>query len=210
MLAGRVRGGLRERAGRGVSATFFANGAEFRAWLAAHHDAERELLVGYFKRATGRPSMTWQESVDEALCFGWIDGVRRGIDADSYSIRFTPRQKRSTWSLANITRVGELAAEGRMTPAGLAAFEARTGDRSGIYSHERRHAAELDADQRARFEAEPKAWAWFQAAAPSYRRAALHWVTSAKKTETRERRLAALIADSAAGRKVSPLRRPGE
>jgi uncharacterized protein YdeI (YjbR/CyaY-like superfamily) len=189
-----------------VRATFFATGAEFRVWLEAHHDSERELLVGFWKRATGRPSMTWQESVDEALCFGWIDGVRRGIDADSYSIRFTPRQKRSTWSLANISRVGELTAEGRMTPAGLAAFEARTGDRSGIYSHERRTAAELDAEQRARFEAEPEAWAWFQAAAPSYRRAALHWVISAKKPETRERRLATLIADSAAGRKIKPLR----
>jgi uncharacterized protein YdeI (YjbR/CyaY-like superfamily) len=154
--------------------------------------------------------MTWQESVDEALCFGWIDGVRRGIDADSYSIRFTPRQKRSTWSLANIRRVGELSADGRMTPAGLAAFEARTGDRSGIYSHERRTAAELEPAQRARFEAEPAAWAWFQAQAPSYRRQAIHLVVSAKKPETRERRLAALIADSAAGRKIKPLRRPGE
>jgi uncharacterized protein YdeI (YjbR/CyaY-like superfamily) len=206
VLAGRVRRDLRERAGGGVSATFFATGAEFRAWLSAHHASETELLVGYFKRATGRPSMTWQESVDEALCFGWIDGVRRGIDAESYSIRFTPRQKRSTWSLANIKRVGELIAEGRMTPAGLAAFEARTGDRSGTYSHERRRAAALDAEQRARFEAEPEAWAWFQAAAPSYRRQALHWVTSAKKPETRERRLAALIADSAAGQRVKPLR----
>jgi uncharacterized protein YdeI (YjbR/CyaY-like superfamily) len=190
--------------------TFFADGAEFRAWLEAHHDSERELLVGFWKKGTGRPSMTWQESVDEALCFGWIDGVRRGIDGDSYSIRFTPRQKRSIWSLANITRAGELIAEGRMTPAGLAAFEARSGDRSGVYSHEQRHAAELDAEQRARFEADPEAWAWFQAAAPSYQRAVIHWVTSAKTPETRERRLATLIADSAAGRKVAPLRRPGE
>ena len=108
--------------------------------------------------------MTWQESVDEALCFGWIDGVRRGIDADSYSIRFTPRKTRSTWSAVNIKRVGELIAEGRMTPAGLAAFEARTDDRSAIYSYEQRRAAELDAEQRARFEADADAWAWFQAA----------------------------------------------
>jgi uncharacterized protein YdeI (YjbR/CyaY-like superfamily) len=193
-----------------VTPIFFATGAEFRAWLERHHADERELLVGYFKRGTGRPSMTWQESVDEALCFGWIDGVRRGIDADSYSIRFTPRQKRSTWSAINIKRAGELIAEGRMAPAGLAAFEARTDDRSAIYSYEQRHAAELDAEQRARFEASPDAWAWFQAAAPSYRRTAIHWVTSAKKPETRERRLATLIADSAAGRKVGPLRRPGE
>jgi len=193
-----------------VKPKFFATGAEFRAWLEQHHASETELLVGYWKRATGRPSMTWAESVDEALCFGWIDGVRRGIDADSYSIRFTPRQKRSTWSVVNIKRAGELIAEGRMTPAGLAAFEARTDDRSAIYSYEQRKAAELDAEQRARFEAEPEAWAWFEAAAPSYRRSAIYWVTSAKKPETRERRLATLIADSAAGRKVGPLRRPGE
>ena len=189
-----------------MSATFFASGAEFRAWLSAHHADERELLVGYYKRGTGRPSMTWQESVDEALCFGWIDGVRRGIDADSYSIRFTPRQRRSTWSAVNIKRAGELIAEGRMTPAGLAAFEARSDDRSAIYSYEQRHAAELDAEQRAAFEASPEAWAWFQAQAPYYRRTAVHWVTSAKKPETRERRLAALIDDSAAGLKVKPLR----
>jgi uncharacterized protein YdeI (YjbR/CyaY-like superfamily) len=193
-----------------VTPIFFTTGEEFRAWLEQHHADETELLVGFWKRGTGRPSLTWQESVDAALCFGWIDGVRRGIDAESYSIRFTPRQKRSTWSLANIKRVGELTAEGRMTPAGLAAFEARTGDRSGIYSHERRTAAALDAEQRARFEAEPEAWAWFQAQAPTYRRQATHWVISAKKPETRERRLAALIADSAVGRKVKPLRRPGE
>lgn len=193
-----------------MTAMFFATGAEFRAWLEQHHGAETELLVGYWKKRTGRPSMTWQESVDEALCFGWIDGVRRGIDVDSYSIRFTPRQERSTWSVVNIKRAGELIAQGRMTPAGLAAFEARTDDRSAIYSYEQRKAAELDAVQRARFEAEPKAWAWFQAAAPSYRRTAIYWVTSAKKPETRERRLATLIADSAAGRKVGPLRRPGE
>jgi uncharacterized protein YdeI (YjbR/CyaY-like superfamily) len=185
---------------------YFATGAEFRAWLEQHHDDHTELLVGFWKRSTGRPSLTWQESVDEALCFGWIDGVRRGVDAERYTIRFTPRQKRSTWSLVNIRRVGELVAEGRMTPAGLAAFEARTGDRSGIYSHERRTAAELEPEQRARFEAAPEAWTWFQAAAPSYRRQAIHWVTSAKQPETRERRLAALIADSAAGQKVKPLR----
>jgi uncharacterized protein YdeI (YjbR/CyaY-like superfamily) len=206
MLAHRVRGDLRERRGGRVTATFFADGAEFRAWLEAHHAAEKELLVGFWKKATGRPSMTWQESVDEALCFGWIDSVRRGIDADSYSIRFTPRQKRSTWSAVNIKRAGELIAEGRMTPAGLAAFEARTDDRSALYSYEQRRVAELSAEQRARFEAEPEAWAWFQAQAPSYRRTAVHWVTSAMKPETRERRLAALIADSAARQKIKPLR----
>ena len=149
--------------------------------------------------------MTWAESVDEALCFGWIDGVRRGIDAESYSIRFTPRQTRSTWSAVNIKRAGELIAEGRMTPAGLAAFEARTDDRR---RSTRRAAArrELEPEQQARFEAEADAWAWFQAQAPSYRRTAIHWVTSAKRAETRERRLATLIADCGAGQKIKPLR----
>jgi uncharacterized protein YdeI (YjbR/CyaY-like superfamily) len=190
-------------------ATFFSTPEDFRAWLEAHHADEKELLVGFHRRATGKPSITWKESVDEALCFGWIDGVRRGIDGESYSIRFTPRQKRSTWSKVNIERVGELIEEGRMTPAGLAAFEARTGDRSGIYSHERRHAARLEPDQEARFRANARAWEWFQSRAPSYRRQALHWVVSAKRAETRERRLATLIEDSAGGRTVKPLTRPG-
>jgi uncharacterized protein YdeI (YjbR/CyaY-like superfamily) len=192
-----------------VEPTFFATPADLRAWLERHHADERELLVGFYKKGSGRPTITWPESVDEALCFGWIDGVRRSIDADSYSIRFTPRQKRSIWSAVNIKRAQELIELGRMTPAGLAAFEARTDDRSGVYSHERRTAAELDADQQARFEADAAAWAWFQSRPPSYRRAALHWVTSAKRPETRERRLATLIADSAAGRTVAPLTRPG-
>jgi uncharacterized protein YdeI (YjbR/CyaY-like superfamily) len=189
--------------------TFFATPAEFRAWLERHHADARELLVGFHKKGSGRPSITWQESVDEALCFGWIDGVRRSIDAESYSIRFTPRQKRSIWSAANIKRARELLELGRMTPAGLAAFEARTDDRSAVYSHEQRKAAQLEPEQQARFEAEPAAWEWFQRQAPWYRRAALHWVTSAKRPETRERRLDALIADSAAGRTVKPLTRPG-
>jgi uncharacterized protein YdeI (YjbR/CyaY-like superfamily) len=189
--------------------TFFATPAEFRAWLERHHADARELLVGFHKKGSGRPSITWQESVDEALCFGWIDGVRRSIGAESYSIRFTPRQKRSIWSAANIKRARELLELGRMTPAGLAAFEARTDDRSAVYSHEQRKAAQLEPEQQARFEAEPAAWEWFQRQAPWYRRAALHWVTSAKRPETRERRLDALIADSAAGRTVKPLTRPG-
>jgi len=189
---------------------FFATSAEFRGWLEAHHADETELLVGFYKRASGRPSITWAESVDEALCFGWIDGVRRSIDADSYSIRFTPRQKRSIWSAVNIRRAEELIAEGRMAPAGLAAFSRRTEDRSRVYSHERSEAPQLDPSQQARFEADAAAWEWFAAQAPFYRRQALHWVTSAKRPETRERRLASLIADSAAGRKVAPLRRPGE
>jgi len=188
---------------------FFATPAAFRAWLERHHAEEDELLVGFYKKGSGRPSITWKESVDEALCFGWIDGVRRGLDEHSYSIRFTPRRKRSIWSAVNIKRAGELRELGRMTPAGEAAFAARTDDRSAVYSHEQRRAAKLEPEQEQRFKAEAAAWEWFQAQAPSYRRAALHWVTSAKRPETRERRLATLIADSAAGRTVKPLTRPG-
>jgi len=191
-----------------MAPTFFATPAELRDWLEGHHADVAELLVGFHKRGSGRPSITWQESVDEALCFGWIDGVRRSIDGESYSIRFTPRQKRSIWSAVNIKRAEELIAEGRMTPAGRAAFEARTEDRSRVYSHERSAAAELEPEQQARFEADAAAWAWFQSRPPFYRRQALHWVTSAKRAETRERRLATLIEDSAAGRTVKPLTRP--
>jgi uncharacterized protein YdeI (YjbR/CyaY-like superfamily) len=189
--------------------TFFATPADFRAWLEQHHADTPELLVGYCKKGSGRPSITWPESVDEALCFGWIDGVRRGIDDERYSIRFTPRKARSTWSAVNIARARELIELGRMTPSGLAAFEARSDERSAIYAYEQRRAAELDADQERRFRAAPAAWEWFERQPPSYRRAAIHWVTSAKRPETRERRLAALIEDSAHGRTVKPLTRPG-
>ena len=190
-----------------TSPTFFATPAELRAWLERHHADRRELLVGFYKKGSGRPSITWPQSVDEALCFGWIDGVRRSLGEEAYTIRFTPRQARSTWSLVNVNRAGELIAEGRMTPAGLAAFEARSADRTAIYSHERRRAAVLEPDQEARFRAAAEAWEWFQARPPSYRRAAIHWVTSAKRAETRERRLRALIEDSAAGRPIGPLTR---
>jgi uncharacterized protein YdeI (YjbR/CyaY-like superfamily) len=188
--------------------TFFATPADFRAWLERHHADRRELLVGFYKKGSGRPSITWQESVDEALCFGWIDGVRRSLGDDAYTIRFTPRQARSTWSAVNVRRAQELIEAGRMTPAGLAAFEARGDDRTAIYSYEQRRQAALDAEQERRFRAVPEAWEWFQARPPSYRRAAIHWVTSAKRPETRERRLRALIEDSAAGRLVKPLTRP--
>ena len=189
--------------------TYFATPAEFRAWLERHHADRSELLVGFHKRDSGRPSITWPEAVDEALCFGWIDGVRRSLGPDAYTIRFSPRRARSTWSAVNVRRAGELIAERRMTAAGLAAYEARSGDRSGTtYSYEQRRQAALDAGQEARFRAVPAAWEWFQARPPSYRRAAIHWVTSAKREETRARRLAMLIEDSAAGRAVKPLRRP--
>jgi uncharacterized protein YdeI (YjbR/CyaY-like superfamily) len=147
--------------------------------------------------------MTWSESVDQALCFGWIDGVRRGIDEESYSIRFTPRKPGSTWSKVNVAKVEELERKGLMRPAGRRAFEARSEDNTGIYSFERDEPAELT---REGFSDE--AWEFFQAQPPGYRRTAAHWVTSAKREETRERRLAQLVEDSAAGRRLRHLTRP--
>jgi uncharacterized protein YdeI (YjbR/CyaY-like superfamily) len=188
--------------------TFFPTPADFRAWLEAHHDQDRELLVGFYKKGSGKPSITWPESVDEALCFGWIDGVRRRVDDESYTIRFTPRQARSTWSAVNIQRVQELTAQGRMHPAGRNAFAARSADNSAIYAYEQRHAATLDPAEEAQFRANPAAWAFFQAQPPSYRRTALYRVVSAKKAETRQKRLATLIDDSAQGRTIRPLTRP--
>jgi uncharacterized protein YdeI (YjbR/CyaY-like superfamily) len=187
---------------------FFATPAELRAWLERHHADRDELWVGLYKKASGRPSVTWPEVVDEALCFGWIDGVRRSLGPDSYVNRLTPRRPRSNWSAINIKRVGELIEEGRMTPAGLAAFDARTDDRSAVYSYEQRRAATLEPEQEERFRAVPDAWEWFQARPSSYRRAAIHWVVSAKRQETRERRLRTLIEDSAARRTIKPLTRP--
>jgi uncharacterized protein YdeI (YjbR/CyaY-like superfamily) len=190
--------------------TFFATPADFRAWLDANHADRDELIVGFHKKRSGRPSITWPEAVDEALCFGWIDGVRRSIDGDSYSNRFTPRRPRSNWSAINIRRVGELIEEGRMAPAGLAAFERRDEARSGVYSFERREPAKLDKAQERRFRAAADAWEWFQSQPPGYRRAALHWVVSAKRVETRERRLETLIEDCSSGRTVKPLTRPSK
>jgi uncharacterized protein YdeI (YjbR/CyaY-like superfamily) len=188
--------------------TFFPTPADFRAWLEAHHDQEPELLVGFYKKGSGKPSITWPESVDEALCFGWIDGVRRSLDGESYTIRFTPRQARSTWSAINIQRVKELTEQGRMHPAGLKAFAARTDDNSAIYAYEQPHEARLDAAEAAQFQANAAAWTFFQAQPPSYRRHALYWVVSAKKAETRHKRLATLIEDSAQGRTIRHLTRP--
>jgi uncharacterized protein YdeI (YjbR/CyaY-like superfamily) len=193
----------------GVEPRFFATAADLRAWLEAHHADTGELLVGFYKKGSGRPSITWPESVDEALCFGWIDGIRRRIDDESYSIRFTPRRPRSIWSAVNIKRAGELIAEGRMTPAGLAAFEARDEERSAMYSYEQRHAAALDADQEARLRADAAVWEWFQGRPPSFRRAAIYWITSAKKPETRERRLGQLIEAASEGRPPKALIPPG-
>src|SRR3982751_3171672 len=147
---------------------FFAAPREFREWLGQYHQSARELWVGFYKKGSGRPSITWPESVDQALCFGWIDGVRRGIDEHSYSIRFTPRKKRSNWSAVNVGRVAELTELGLMQPAGLAAFEARTEARTAIYSYEQRHDAAFTDAQEKRFRARRRAWAFFTTQAPSY------------------------------------------
>jgi len=188
--------------------TFFPAPEDFRAWLEDNHASEAELWVGFYKVATGRPSITWPESVDEALCFGWIDGLRKKLDDESYVIRFTPRKPTSNWSAKNLSRIEELISEGRVRPAGLAIYQARDPDRSKVYSFERRKEAKLDADQEARFRADEAAWEFFQSQPPGYRRTAIHWVISAKREATRTRRLGILIEDSAAGRRIAPLRRP--
>ena len=177
---------------------FFRSPAELRAWL-ENHGSAKELLVGFHKKHTAKPSITWPEAVDEALCFGWIDGVRKSLGENSYTIRFTPRKPKSTWSLVNINRVSELTAQGRMRPTGLEAFRARQEGRSGTYSYEQRDAP-LDPAYERRLRANKRARAFFESQASSYRRAAAWWVMSAKKEETRLARLEKLIADSAKGR----------
>ncbi len=186
---------------------FFATPAAFRAWLDANHEIAGELLVGFYKRGSGKPNMTWPESVDEALCFGWIDGVRRSIDEDCYSIRFTPRKPRSRWSDVNIRRAHELVELGLLRAAGARAF-AQRDENAAKYSYEQRKAAEFDAETIAAFRQNTRAWDFFQAQPPSYRRTVTFWALSAKKDETRRSRLATLIADSTKGELVKPLRRP--
>ena len=188
-------------------ATFFETPATFARWLRRNHRTATELWVGYYKKATGRPSLTWPESVREALRFGWIDGLRRSIDGESYKIRFTPRRPTSTWSQVNIRFVEELIAEGKMEPAGLATFEARTARRSGVYTYEQEEGAS-EAHVERELKRNRAAWTFFQAQPPWYRRTCARWVMSAKKEETRQRRLATLIADSARERTVAPLTRP--
>ena len=180
---------------------FFPTPAAFRKWLDANHASATELLVGFYKRDSGKPSITWPESVDQALCFGWIDGVRRRIDDVSYSIRFTPRKRISNWSAINIARVAELTSLGQMRPAGLRAFEQRREDKSAIYAYENAVRTLDPADEKT-FRANRKAWQFFNAQAPSYRRVCIYWVTSAKREETRARRLATLINDSANGQRL--------
>ena len=185
---------------------FFATPADFHAWLAKNHATASELWVGYYKRGTGKPSITWPESVAEAICYGWIDGLRKSVDEESYRVRFTPRKPTSTWSAVNIRTANRLIKEKRMQPAGMRAFEARRIDKSGTYSYENRQG--LTAAYEKQLKSHKKAWAYFSKQAPWYRKTAGHWVMSAKREETRLRRLAILIADSEAGRPIKPLQRP--
>jgi uncharacterized protein YdeI (YjbR/CyaY-like superfamily) len=175
---------------------FFPTPADFRRWLKAHHATEKELLVGFYKVGSGKPSITWPESVDQALCFGWIDGLRKSIDADSYLIRFSPRKPTSVWSAVNIKRVEELTQQGLMQPAGLKAFEARKENKSGIYSYEQRSAA-LPPEYEKGLKKNKAAWTFFQVQPASYRKAAVWWVVSARQEATRLKRLDQLIDLSA-------------
>jgi uncharacterized protein YdeI (YjbR/CyaY-like superfamily) len=181
---------------------YFASPGEFRAWLEEHHEGATEVWLGYWKKHTGKPSLTWSQAVDEALCFGWIDGVLRRVDDERHVQRFTPRKPASNWSAVNIAKVEQLRAEGRMRAAGEAAFALRRQERSGVYSYEQRDKAAFEREQEERFRADAAAWAYWTAAPAGYRKMATWWVVSAKKPETRERRLVQLIADAAAGRRL--------
>lgn len=186
----------------------FPSPSAFRSWLSENHDTARELTVRLFKTHAADRGLTYAQALDEALCFGWIDGVRRSLDADSFSVRFSPRKPRSIWSRINVAHVERPIAAGRMTRAGLAAFEARDEARTGVYSFERRP-AKLPAPYEKAFRASAGAWAYYQEQPPWYRRTTAHWVLSAKREETRERRLRTLIECSSARRPIRELTRPG-
>lgn len=187
-------------------AIFFESHAAWGEWLGEHGASHDELWVGFWKRGTDQPTLTWEESVDEALCHGWIDGIRRSVDDQRYKIRFTPRRARSSWSTKNLNRVEELTAAGRMQPAGLAVFEAREVE-SASSSVDRSDPGELPPDYQQELEATPSALAFFEAQPPGYRRLSVRWVLDAKREETRLRRLRVLIEDSANGLRIKPLRR---
>jgi uncharacterized protein YdeI (YjbR/CyaY-like superfamily) len=184
--------------------TFFRTPASFRKWLEKNHDKAKELLVGFYKVSSGKQSMTWSKSVDEAICFGWIDGIRKSIDAESYSIRFTPRKPGSIWSAINIQKVETLSKQGLMHPSGMAVFEKREEKKSAIYSYEKAP-EKLSGDFLKKFKSNKRAWKFFQSMAPSYRRTAIHWVMNAKQESTKSKRLNELINDSEAERKIKAL-----
>ena len=185
---------------------FFKTTDDLRKWFAANHEKADEIWVGFYRKASGKTGITWSQAVDQALCFGWIDGVRKSVDDERYANRFTPRRPRSTWSAVNIAKVKALKKQGLMQPAGLAAFEQRDEARSRIYSFEQKNVT-LGKDFEKRFKSRKGAWEFFTSQPPSYRRTATWWVMSAKKEETRLRRLGTLIEDSAAGRRIKQLAR---
>jgi uncharacterized protein YdeI (YjbR/CyaY-like superfamily) len=186
--------------------TFFADQSGFRKWLEKNHQKEKEFLVGFYKVGSGKPSMSWPESVDQALCYGWIDGVRKSIDKESYTIRFTPRKATSIWSNINVKKVEELTKKGLMQPAGLASFAIKKENKSGIYSFEK-DPVPLSEEFEAKFKANKKAWEFFRSTAPSYQKTAIHVVMSAKQEKTRASRLESLIRDSEEHNKLKSLRR---
>jgi uncharacterized protein YdeI (YjbR/CyaY-like superfamily) len=181
-----------------MAPTFFAKQSDFRKWLQKNHKRETELLVGFYKVGSGKPSMTWSQSVDEALCFGWIDGVRKSIDKDSYQIRFTRRKSTSIWSAINIKKIEELTKEGLMEPAGFASFENRKESKSKIYAYENAE-VKLSTEFEKLFKANKKAWEYFQSLAPSYKKLSTHWVMRAKQDTTKIKRLKELIEESEKG-----------
>ena len=186
---------------------FFKTAGDFRRWLAANHSSASEFWVGYYKQGSGQTSLTYSDSVDQALCFGWIDGVRYSIDEISYKIRFTPRKPRSIWSTVNLKKVATLMEQGLMEPAGIAVFKARSEDRSEVYAFEKKAKIKFDPTFAKKLKANRKAAAFFMAQIPSYQRTATHWVMSAKQEETRQKRMQQLIADSATELWIPPLRR---
>ena len=186
-----------------MTVVHFNSASDFRRWLGRHHAAATELIVGFFKKTSGRGGLTYPEALDEALCFGWIDGIRRKPDADTYTVRFTPRRPGSIWSNVNVRHVARLRAAGKMQAAGLAAFAARDARKTGVYSFENRP-QEFPAALERLFRANRPAWEFWRRQPPGYRRLAIWWVVSAKQDETRQRRLARVLADSAAGRRLGP------
>ncbi len=192
-----------------MKAKFFATPSEFRNWMEENHASMAELWVGFHKKDSGKASITWPESVDAALCFGWIDGIRKSINTTSYMIRFTPRRTRSIWSAVNIKRAEELHKLGLMHSAGHKVFQARTEQRSAIYAYEQRKNAALGAQYERKFRSNKAAWKFYRAQTPGYRKLTAWWVISAKREETRQARLARLIADSEKQKSVGPMKRPG-
>lgn len=191
--------------------TFFSTPAEWRQWLERHHEESTFLWVGYYKKHTGIPSMTWEESVDEALCFGWIDGIRKRIDSEAYKIRFSPRKKSSIWSGKNISRIRELIDADMVSSKGIAAYEARSTDKSVVYGYENKDKAVLPPEYENQLKANPEAWTFFsEELAPSYRQTSIWWVIKAKQQKTRDRRIQVLIESCVERRKIPPLRRKGE